>query len=254
MKKDDLQIIVKDDLKRMAQAAAVLFADAAIKKVKTNDLFTVAISGGTTPRAMYNLLTEEPFISSVAWDKTHFFWVDERFVPRDHPYSNYGSVQKTFIDKIPIPKSHVHPMPVDFSPERASEKYWDCLMTFFDLEKGKVPRLDLIMLGMGKDGHTASLFPGQRALDERKQLVISVKGGDPFVNRLTMTFPVLNNAMEILVLVSGEDKADTLKAVLETKQSTLPVQRVRPTHGTLKWLMDRKAASRLSRHLIDGKS
>lgn len=248
MMKDDLPIIVKDDPNLLAQAAAVLFTDAAIEKVTVNNLFTVAISGGATPRAMYHLLTEEPFISRVPWDRTHFFWVDERLVPWNHPYSNYGSAEKYFIGKIPIPTSNVHPMPVDFSPEAASKKYQDSLTTFFDLEKGKFPRLDLIILGMGKDGHTASLFPGQRALDERQQLVISVKGGNPFVDRLTMTFPVLNNAMEILVLVSGEDKADTLKAVLEDKQNALPAQRVRPTQGTLKWLMDRKAASGLSNH------
>lgn len=254
MMRDDIQIIVKDDPGLMAHEAATLFTDAAMERVTVNDRFTAAISGGTTPGAMYSLLTQEPFISRVPWDKIHLFWVDERLVPWNHPHSNYGSAKNLFIDKIPIPESNVHPMPVEFPPESASNQYQENLMAFFDLEKGNLPCLDLIMLGMGKDGHTASLFPGQQALDEKQRLVISVQGGDPFVNRLTMTLPIINNAMTILVLVSGQGKANTIKSILEDKHTSLPVQRIRPIKGTLKWLLDREAASKLSKHWLYGKS
>jgi 6-phosphogluconolactonase len=138
-------------------------------------------------------------------------------------------------------------MPVDSPPETASELYQATMIEFFGLNPKEIPRFDLIILGLGKDGHTASLFPGQRALNEEERLVVPVNGGDPDVSRLSMTFPVLNNAREILFLVTGEQKAYILRAVLESNQALLPAQKIRPVSGNLNWLVDREAASMLSK-------
>lgn len=240
------EIIIRDTPDLMAHEAARLFSEAAEKRKSAENLFTVALSGGTTPVLMNRLLAEEPYASRVPWGNVHIFWVDERYVPYGHPFSNYGSAVKDLIGKIPIPAMNVHPMPVEGLPETGSDLYEEELITFFGLSHKHIPRFDLILLGIGKDGHTASLFPGQEALDEEERLVVSVKGGDPDVHRLSVTFPVLNNAREIVFLVSGESKAHILKAVLENNQPQLPAQRIQPVKGVLKWIIDRKAASRLS--------
>lgn len=241
------KIIIKDSPELLAQEAARLFCEAAEERASIKNVFTVAISGGTTPVLMNRLLAKEPYSSKVPWDKIHIFWVDERCVPYSHPYSNYGTALKDLISKIPIPESNVHPMPVESSPEKGSDIYQDELIQFFGLNHGGPPRFDLILLGIGKDGHTASLFPGQRALNEEERLVVSVKGGDPDVNRLSMTFPVLNNAREIVLLVSGKQKAHILRTVLENNQTFFPAQKIQPVRGNVKWLIDRDAASMLSK-------
>jgi 6-phosphogluconolactonase len=224
----------------------MLFSEAAEKRASAGSLFTVALSGGTTPVSMNRLLAEEPYASRIPWDNIHIFWVDERYVPYSHPFSNYGSAVKDLICKIPIPAVNVHPMPVEGLPETGSNMYQEELITFFGLSHKQIPRFDLILLGIGKDGHTASLFPGQESLNEEERLVVSVKGGDPDVHRLSMTFPVLNNARVIVFLVSGEPKAQILRTMLENNRPRLPAQRIRPVKGMLKWIIDRKAASRLS--------
>jgi 6-phosphogluconolactonase len=244
--KDNREIIIKDTPDLMAQEAARLFCEAADERASIKNLFTVALSGGTTPVLMNRLLAKEPYSSKVPWDKTHIFWVDERCVSYSHPLSNYGAAVKDLISKVPIPESNVHPMPVEYLPEKGSDMYQDELIRFFGLNHEEIPRFDLILLGIGKDGHTASLFPGQGALDEEERLVVSVKGGDPDVNRLSITLPVLNNAREIVFLVSGKQKARILTTVLENDQALLPAQKIRPVGGDVKWLIDRDAASMLS--------
>ncbi len=244
--KDTTKIIIRADPEHLAQEAVTLFFETALESVRKKDVFTVAVSGGSTPRLMHRMLAKEPYLSETPWDKTHLFWVDERCVSYVHQHSNYGAAEKDLLKNIPIPDENVHPMPAESLPEIGSVVYQDKLIDFFNLEQGGLPQFDLIILGIGKDGHTASLFPGQSALNEKERFVVSVKGGNPEVYRLTMTLPVLNNAREILVLASGEQKAETLKAVLENNQELLPVQRVRPTNGILKWLIDREAGSMLS--------
>ena len=213
------KIIIKDAPDLLAQEAAGLFCNAAEESASIKNLFTVALSGGTTPVLMNRLLAKEPYLSNIPWDKAHIFWVDERCVSYSHPLSNYGAAVKDLISKVPIPESNVHPMPVEYLPETGSGAYQDKLIQFFGLSLDEMPRFDLILLGIGKDGHTASLFPGQGILDEEERLVVSVKGGDPDVNRLSMTFPVLNNAREIVFLVSGKQKARILRTVLENNQT-----------------------------------
>jgi len=243
--KEMSEIIIKDNPDLLAQEAAKLFSGTAVKRSSMKGIFTVAVSGGTTPRPMFRLLAKDPYVSEMPWDKTHIFWVDERCVPYGHTHSNYGATEEDLISRIPIPDANVHPMPIASSSEIGSETYQDMLVDFFGLKQGGFPRFDMIILSIGTDGHTGSLFPGQMALDEKKRLVVSVTGGNPELDRLTLTFPVINNAVEILFLVTGEQKAKTLKTVLEGNQALFPAQKVQPENGTLKWLIDRKAASML---------
>ncbi len=238
--------IVKDNPDDLAKEAAMIFSAAALECASEKGLFTVALSGGSTPKLMHRLLAEEPFLSEIPWIRTHIFWVDERCVPEDHLSNNFAAAKKDLIDRVPIPESHVYPMPAQVPSEKGAVEYQRILSDFFNLGPGKLPHFDLIFLGMGTDGHTASLFPDQRVLEENERLVVSVKGGDPDVYRLTITIPVLNNARNIVFLISGRKKAHIIKSVFENNQVSLPAKRVCPVDGTLIWLMDREAASSLS--------
>ncbi|MBW2217532.1 MAG: 6-phosphogluconolactonase [Deltaproteobacteria bacterium] len=146
------KIIIKDTPDLLAQEAAGLFCEAADESASIKNLFTVALSGGTTPVLMNRLLAKEPYSSKVPWDKTHIFWVDERCVSYSHPHSNYGAAAKDLISKVPIPESNIHPMPVEYLPETGSDMYQDKLIQFFGLSLEEIPRFDLILLGIGKDG------------------------------------------------------------------------------------------------------
>jgi 6-phosphogluconolactonase len=238
-------IISEPDFKKMTRKGAEIFSQAAKESVEKRGQFVVAISGGSTPRSMHSMLGEEPFYSGIPWGKTDIFWVDERCVPEEDPDSNYGTARKDFLDKIPIPKTQIHPMPAGTSPEKGADIYQVELEDFFHLQKGEFPVFDLTFLGTGKDGHTASLFPGEKSLEESERLVISVKGGDPYVNRLTMTFPVLNHARKIIIMVSGKNKAKIVKTMIDFPQARLPVHRIQPLNGTLGWLLDSESASLL---------
>lgn len=203
----------------------------------------VALSGGSTPRPMHRLLGEEPYLSEIPWDATHIFWVDERSVPTNDPASNYGAARADFLNCVPIPKNQVHPMPADLQPKEGAMAYEKELVEFFQTGASDIPALDLICLGIGNDGHTASLFPGHRALDERKRLIIPVRGGKPAVDRLTMTLPLINNARNIVFVVSGKEKAMILKAILDGSPTRFPAQMVLPVAGQLTYLLDKDAAS-----------
>jgi 6-phosphogluconolactonase len=242
-------IIIESDAEGLARKGAEAFSRAAKESVGLRERFAVAISGGSTPRYMHQILAKEPYLSDIPWEKTHVFWVDERCVPGNDPASNFGLARKDFLDQVPIPPNQIHSIAVEVSPEEGAGLYQNELIDFFHLQKGESPVFDLIFLGTGKDGHTASLFPGQKALDEMERLVIPVKGGDPFVSRLTMTFNVLNHAKRILFMVSGKNKADIVKTILEFPEARLPAQRIQCTNGTLTWLLDRESASMLSKEL-----
>jgi 6-phosphogluconolactonase len=181
------------------------------------------------------------------WDKTHLFWVDERCVTGDSPLSNYGSARKDFIDAVSIPEAQIHPMPGGDPPNRGAYRYQSELMISFHLKEGEFPLFDLIFLGVGSDGHTGSLFPGQNALNETRRAVVSVKGGDPDIARVTLTYPVLNRSGRTVFLVSGRKKASVLKGILDRDDRELPARKIRPVNGHLTWLLDREAASLLER-------
>ncbi len=240
------ELLIVDSPASMAVTAADIFAKTAKDCVGRKGRFAVAISGGSTPRATHRLLAEQPYRSEIPWTAVHIFWVDERCVPQDSKASNYGVAKKDLVDRVPILPQQVHPMTGDTSPEQAAIAYQKKLKAFFRADKGGLPIFDLIFLGVGKDGHTASMFPGQQALDEKENWVVAVKGGDPDVSRITMTYPVLNRASQVVLFVSGKQKAAVVKAVLEDKHTDLPAQRIQPANGKLTWLLDHDAASLLS--------
>lgn len=240
------KIIVKDDPTLLAKQAAEIFVAGARGSIDKKRPFTVAISGGSTPRRMYKMLASEPYIRNIPWQKIHIFWVDERCVPLDSPESNYGEAKMDFIDEVPIPQSHVHWITCGPSPRASAKEYQKTLKDFFSFENARIPRFDLIYLGMGADGHIASLFPGQKSLYEKERLVVAVKGGNPNTNRITMTLLLLNQARHIVFIITGEEKARTVQRVLEDSKIRLPAQKIRPLDGQLTWLMDRSAAALLT--------
>ncbi len=244
-------IFVADSSANMIRKGAEIFSSSAGKNISHKGLFSVAISGGKTPRGMYSLLSKEPCLSLIPWKNTHIFWVDERCVPEDHPESNYGSARKDFLAAAPIPSENLHPIPVEPSPEEGAVRYQKMLSEFFETAKSGTPVFDLIFLGIGKDGHTASIFPGQMDLASRKKWVIAVKGGIPLVDRITMTYSILNHASRIVFAVSGKGKAEILKTIFTDKNMRLPAQAIRPYKGELLWLLDRDSASLLPEKVID---
>ena len=238
--------IIEADTVQIAKKGAEIFSQAVKKSVERRERFVMAISGGSTPRSMHRLLVEEPFLSDMPWDRIDIFWVDERCVPADDSRSNFGTARKDFLAGIPIPEAQVHPMPGEDSPEKGAFNYEQELFTFFKIRAGEFPLFDLIFLGVGTDGHTASLFPGQGSLDEKERLVVPVKGGNPDLSRLTMTYPVLNSGRQIVFMISGKEKAGVVKTLLEDKQKRFPAQYIEPANGKLIFLIDREAASLLS--------
>jgi 6-phosphogluconolactonase len=240
------EIIVQETLERLSVAAAGLLAMRARACVQQKGRFTVALSGGSTPQGMYKVLAQEPFLSEAPWPRVHVWWVDERCVAPNNPWSNYGAAKRHLLDRVPVPPDQIHPMPAEMGPEQGARHYQDAMMRHFGLEAGEFPAFDLILLGMGTDGHTASLFPEQEGLKEEKRLVMAVTGGDPDVDRLTLTLPVINQARHVVFLVAGKEKAGVVKAVLGPEKTSIPAQGVQPEKGRLTWILDRDAASLIS--------
>ncbi|MFW6054808.1 MAG: 6-phosphogluconolactonase, partial [Thermodesulfobacteriota bacterium] len=232
---------------QMAVAGAEICRTAALEAVQKKRRFTLALSGGSTPRLMHRLLAREPYLGEIPWDKTHIFWVDERCLKPDDPESNYGLAKQDFLLEVPLPREQIHPMPSTLPPEQGARIYQKTITDFFDIKKGQCPVFDLIYLGLGSDGHTASLFPGQTAFHEKRRLIVPVKGGSPDVNRLTMTLPLINRAKQKVFLVSGSDKARTVKRIVRDKLQDLPAGRIRPEKGRLIWILDQEAAALLEK-------
>jgi 6-phosphogluconolactonase len=209
--------------------------------VAQKGFFTVALSGGSTPKALFQLLADqdEPFHAQVPWSRTHFFWSDERHVAPDHPDSNYRMAQEAMLSHVPVPESNIHRMGSE-NPN-ADEAASEYEQTLLQLTKQTLPQLDLILLGLGTDGHTASIFPGSEVLLETKRLVAAPWVKKLNSHRITMTLPLLNNGAAVLFLVSGADKAEIVKKVIEGPK-LYPAQAVEPTHGQLLWMLDKEAA------------
>ena len=207
---------------------------------------SVALSGGSTPRALYQLLADpnEPFREQIAWDKTHFFFTDERHVPPDHPDSNYRMVNEAMFSRVPVPQQNIHRILAEQPiAQAAADAYESDLRKFFG---EAIPAFDLIFLGLGEEGHTASLFPHSSALKETERLVAAPLVEKLNTYRITMTLPVLNNGKSVVFLVTGASKAEILRVVIETdkKPDLYPAQAISPTNGAVSWLVD-KAAARL---------
>jgi 6-phosphogluconolactonase len=239
----DLEVEIFEDLEALSQAAADLFVTMAKRSIDADRKFTVALAGGGTPRRTYELLASPKRRDAVQWQAVHVFWGDERCVPPDDPRSNARMARLALLDRVPIPADQVHPMACKDDPSESAADYEAVLRTCFG---GTLPRLDLILLGMGEDGHTASLFPGTAVLDEVHAWAAAVPSKDP--PRVTLTYPVLDNARVIAFLVSGRAKADALHRVIDgtTVGDAPPASLVRPTHGTRRFLVDRDAARMLA--------
>lgn len=242
---DKPQIIIEDNPAKAARATANIFVRSCLKSISKRGRFAVGLSGGSTPRLFHRVLAKEPIRSEIQWDGCHIFWVDDRCVPEDNPASNYGTAKKDLLDRIPLPPGQIHPMPGDLPPTDGLSRYRTELIGFFGLKNGEFPVFDLIVLGVGKDGHVASLFPDKASPDEKDNLLETVKGGDPYLPRLTMTYPVLNHARQIVFLVTGIGKAPILKMVFEDSHALLPAKKISPSNGRLVWILDRAAASLL---------
>jgi 6-phosphogluconolactonase len=229
-------------------AAAEEVVRAATDAVAERGRFAIALSGGSTPKSLFNLLATNAR-TSLPWDRMFFFWGDERHVPPTDADSNYRMAEETMLSKIPVAAGNVFRIAAE-NPDAAAaaEAYEQTLRKFFGLEPGAFPRFDLILLGMGPDGHTASLFPGTAALEEKSRLVVANWVEKLKTSRLTFTLPVLNAARCAAFLISGTDKAPMVKTVLESDApgEQYPSKLVRPTDGKLIWILDRAAASGLS--------
>lgn len=231
----------------MSEAAAKLFTARAAEAVSARGRFTAALSGGKTPVAIYTLLAKAPYVSQIPWARVHLFWGDERCVPPDHVDSNYRMVREILLDHVPIPPANVHRMPGEMDPVEAAARYEEQLREFFVPHGGGFHVFDLILLGLGEDGHTASLFPGTRALRESARWVLGHYVDAQKGWRITLTPPIINAAHTLVFIVSGAGKAAVLKEILEgpIRPDTLPAQIVRPADGTLLWMLDREAAALL---------
>ena len=243
------EIVVLPEPRALAEAAAQKFISLATEAISRQDYFTVALSGGSTPQRMYMLLGEPVFFAHIDWAKVHLFWGDERCVPADHPDSNYHLTRLALLDRMQIPAENIHRVPVELEPALAAKNYAAELKRFF--HSTDFPRFDLILLGLGEDGHTASLFPGSPALSEKKLWVVAVEHDTPpppLIKRITLTLPVINAARQVIFLVSGVGKAERLKRVLSEPQkpNLLPAQLVKPAQGKLTWMIDREAARNIN--------
>jgi 6-phosphogluconolactonase len=244
------RVRITADASTLFEEAAQEFVRAAQEAVESKGRFDVVLSGGSTPKGLFALLTSDPVLrNSVAWGKVRFFWGDERHVPPGDSESNYGMAREALLRHLPVDEQHIFRMHGE-NPDAAAaaSEYQEALSQAFDLISGNIPRFDLILLGMGPDGHTASLFPGTKALRERHRLVTSNWVGKLFTDRITLTPPVLNAAERVIFLVQGADKAPALKAVIEGPREPmqLPAQLIRPRSGSLLWLADSTAASMLA--------
>ena len=237
------------DPQRLSQAAAEQFVEIAETAMQARGVFTVALSGGTTPLSLYRLLASEPYSERVDWSRTHIFWGDERCVPPDNSESNYLNTKQTLLDDIQIPEENVHRILAELPPEQAAEDYEEKLIKFFSSLQDETQRteaqFDLLLLGMGDDGHTASLFPGTPAIHEETRWVVAQYIDKLAAWRITLTPAILNRAANIIFLVAGAAKSYALQKVLygSHQPDRYPAQIINPNHGNLQWMVDESAAS-----------
>jgi 6-phosphogluconolactonase len=236
-----LTLHIHRDPAAMAERAAHLLAERCEQAVAERGSFTLALSGGATPVPLFRLLAGADWAERLPWGKIFIYWVDERCVDPEHPDSNYGMARRELLSHVPA--THFYRMKGEVPPERAARDYENTLREHFGLPSGEFPRFDFILLGMGGDGHTGSLFSGSPALREEKRLVIDQYVPERKADRLTLTPPVLNNARCCLFLVNGEEKHEVLARALDLlAEPVLPAQMVRPGFGDLVWIVDEKAA------------
>ena len=242
-------IHIYPDLKSLSQAAARLWTDRAQEAIQIHGRFVAAISGGSTPRRTYAILGQQAFRRAVDWSRVHIFWADERCVPPDDPRQNAGMARSLWLDKTAIPAAQVHSLDCQGDPARAARDYEQTLRAFFAPHP---PQFDLVYLGLGADGHAASLFPGSPALRGRGRLALEVQAKNEDFQRVTLTPLALNRARCIVFLVAGTAKARILQRILSEPDAipALPAQLIRPVSGEVHWLVDQKAADYLTSNLM----
>jgi len=237
-------IKVFNDPSSLANAAIDLFINRAQMAIEEKGVFSAVLSGGSTPRRLYTGLAASEQQQGLDWGNIHLFFGDERHVPPDHPESNFKMVQETLLSKIPIPQSCIHRVRAELDPRLAAFNYEDELRRFFE---GEWPRFDLVFLGMGDDGHTASLFPSTAGLNEEHRWFVANYVPKLGEWRLTLTKNAINAACNIVVLVSGQSKAEMISTVLseDASQKRKPIQLISPIDGEMVWMLDSEAASLL---------
>jgi len=244
------EIRILADGAAIAQRAAQQLLQAAADAVRERGSFTAALAGGSTPKTLYSLLANDPALrSQVPWDKIHLFFGDERHVGPGHPDSNFRMATEAMLSKAPLKAEQVTRIKGEYpDAEQAAQEYEQALRTYFQLKDGEYPRFDLLLAGMGNEGHTLSLFPGTKALHPGARVVVRNWVGKLYTERITLTAPAASNAARIIFMVTGADKAPALKAVLEGpyEPEQLPAQLLQPKNGKLLWLVDAAAGSMLS--------
>ncbi|MEP6719468.1 MAG: 6-phosphogluconolactonase [bacterium] len=243
--KDQPKLFVFDAPEQVARAAAERFVEYSIAGIREHGSFAVALAGGSTPRTAYEFLGTDEFKGHVDWSSVHLFFGDERMVPPDSPESNYRMVIDSLISRVELPLENVHRIIGETTPSESAERYEADLKQFF--QSVDWPRFDLVLLGMGADGHAASLFPGSDVLKEEVKWVAATTQPQTGQDRITLSLPVINYAERVTFMVTGNEKAATLARVLRSEPAyeELPAQKVRPVNGFLEWLIDRAAAAKL---------
>ncbi|KEO73927.1 6-phosphogluconolactonase [Anditalea andensis] len=234
-------------IKELNEHTADLITEVANRSISENGCFTIALTGGSSPEGLYKLLASEQYRKKIDWTKAFVFWGDERWVPLDSPQSNAGAAHKDLLQLLPVPKDRIFPMYHEgATPEEYAMTYASVLEEHLSGSK----HFDLILLGMGKDGHTASLFPGEAVLEEKNKKVAAYYLKSQDMYRITLTAPLINDGKNIIFLVFGEEKADALYQVLEGTESyrQFPSKLITPVSGNLYWMVDEMAAARLKKH------
>jgi 6-phosphogluconolactonase len=242
------KVEIVSDPESFAKRSVEIFVADAQKAIQVNNVFHVAISGGNTPRHFFELLGTLPKANALPWNRIHLFWVDERYVPPASPQSNYKLAADTFLSRVAIPQDNIHRIPTEYCDFHvAAQQYEETIRNVFGLDEGETPEFDLIVLGMGADGHTGSLFPNSYASFDTDDLACVVYVLDDKLNRITLTHPVLCAASHLVVLVSGREKAPILKQVLtgEPDEVRYPIHAIWPVLDKVTWLVDSEAAESL---------
>jgi 6-phosphogluconolactonase len=239
----DVELQVFESVEALQSAAARHIA-ATLAPTLTGRVMHMALSGGNTPRRMHEFLAES---AGIDWSHVHVYWGDERTVGPDHQESNFRMARESLLDRVDIPAGNIHRMRGEADPDEAAQEYEQILREMFDIEPPALPRLDINVLGVGDDGHTASLFPGTAALKERERWVVANVVPQQDTTRITLTYPVLNNAALTLFLVSGSGKAEAVRRVLSTDEEDKPPAAFVQPEGDVIWFLDQEAAAAISR-------
>ena len=242
MQGDKKEIIIKDNIKELSQSLAQVWIQLSQQAIKDKGTFVVALSGGITPIPIYKNISLN---GGIVWDKTHIFLVDERFVPLDHLDSNYRTIEESLLRRINIPAENIHPVKIKDTARDTAREYEEEIRHFFNSDPEQFPEFDLIVLGLGQDGHVASLFPRNKVLSERKKLVVDTFIPDIKHERISFSLPAINNAKNIIFLVAGKNKASAIKEILVDQNSKLPASLVGSKTASITFLLDKGAGSLL---------